>query len=91
MKVIKFVAAVGIIRKKNESPFNSWNNFQSKNPFIIFAKLFSRAKMKILEQQINVQILDRVSELRAHYPMVMILWDDKKNHKIRHSMGSRFF
>ena len=60
----EFVDAVGMLRKKNH---HSKTETISK----ILKNYFSHAKIKDLTWQANVQTLDRVSELRAHYPTIL--------------------
>ena len=64
----KFGAAVDKLQKI-KSPFESWDNLKTNSSFTIFATKIYPCKIEILPGLVNVQTVDGVSELRAHYPM----------------------
>ena len=57
---------------KNKINVHKLNNFKTNGPFTNFQNYFScENKNQILTSQINVRTLGSVSELKAHYPILM--------------------
>ena len=63
-----------LLRKNIKSPFEG-KFYKTNSSFTILAKLFFLVKkIKTLTWHVDIRTLDRVSELRAHYPMPHVIW-----------------